>query len=240
MRRVVSRSMSARPARPGSDGGFTMIELLVGVALAALIGVLLVQSLAIARQGLAYHARLARNGDILAAQTYLRNVLLQAQPLAGNAAAAGDLSFAGEPATMSFISTYAPNAAIGGLYRIDLVVERPFPGAAMLDLIVRQQLYRPKGDDAGSGIAVTPSSSVLVANISAAGFQYYVPAASGAGHPLQLDWSPSWRHATELPVLVGVTMDFAPGDRRVWPRLNVPIYATAGSNINCPPRVACH
>lgn len=233
-----SGSVGSEYALARTDEGFSLIELLIGIALAALIGVLLVQSLATARQGLAYHARLTHNGDILAARDYLQNVLLQAQPLAGNAGGNGELSFAGEPGMMSFLSTHVPNASYGGVYHVNLALEPSPSRDGKLDLIVRHRLYRPRGG--GSDKDDSNASTVaLVRNITAAEFQYFVPAVSGNGQNSQLAWSPNWRHATVLPALVAITMTFSPSDSRVWPRLNVPVYAAA-SNVTCPPRVACH
>ena len=224
--------MSGRVANEHPSAGFTLIELLVGIALAALITVLLVQTLRSARQGLAFTQRAGEIGNTLAAQSYVRQALLQAQPLSPSGGSAPGLSFDGNAGSVVFLTSFAPRGTYAGLYRVEIAIE-PSPGRQSLyDLVVRQRLYRTTGD---GGTETLPASSRLVENIAGAEFEYYAK----AGNDLEPAWQPAWQHPSQLPGLVAVTVRFPPGDARLWPRLNVPINASAVSNVTCPPRVPC-
>lgn len=217
------------------DNGFTLIELLVGIALAALIGVLLVQSLRSARQALAFNERAAGIGNTFAAQAYLHNALLQAQPLTtGSNDGSSNLSFQGSPHSMKFLTSYVPRSTYGGLYWVEVAIEQSETNVLALDLVVRHRLYRPRGREDGP---TWSAKSILAENIRDAEFQYL--AKSGDSGDDDSGWIDNWTHATRMPVFVAVEVDFRPGDFRVWPRLNVPIYSAATTRVICAPRQPC-
>jgi prepilin-type N-terminal cleavage/methylation domain-containing protein len=220
------------PRRQPADAGFTLPELLVGIALAAMISILLVQTLRSARQGLAFSERAGEIGNTLAAQTYLRHALLQAQPVTAANGAGSGLSFDGNAQSVSFLTSFVPRGAYSGLYRVELAIEPSPKLPSQSDLVVRQRLFRP---GVAGGDVTLPVTSRLVENIAGADFEYFVKSADDG----EADWLPSWQHPSQLPSLVGVTVRFPAGDQRTWPRLNVPLYASAASTTACPPRVAC-
>lgn len=222
------------PNRPHDDG-FTLIELLVGVALTALIGVLLVQSMRSARQGLAFNERAAGIGHTFAAQAYLRSALRQAQPLtAGSNDGRSNLGFRGSRRSMTFLTSYVPRSAYAGLYWVEVAIERSENRDSALDLVVRHRLYRPQG---GEDEPVWSARSILADDIRDAEFEYF--AKSGDSGNDNSGWLENWTHGTHLPVLIAVEVSFRPGDSRVWPRLNVPIYAAATTRVVCAPRQPC-
>lgn len=224
--------MSSQVASEHPDGGFTLIELLVGLALAAMIAVLLVQTLRSARQGLAFTQRAGEIGNTLAAQSYVRQALLQAQPLSTSTGSASGLSFDGNTQSVGFLTSFTPRGTYAGLYRVEFAIEPSPARQSLYDLVVRQRLYRTTGD---GGAETLPASSRLVENIAGADFEYYAK----AGDDTEPAWLPAWQHPSQLPGLVAVTVRFPPGDVRLWPRLNVQINASAASNVTCPPRVPC-
>jgi general secretion pathway protein J len=225
------------------EAGFTLIELLVALALAAMIGVVLVLSLTTARQGLAFTARTGATSAIQAARSYVRQSLLQAEPLAaaGNGPDS-EASFDGTSEAMTYFSSYAPAGAYGGLYRMEIAVAGSVRFSGGFDLVVRQRLARAPVQSAAAGQPPQPAAdllrtTVLAENIKGAEFQYFVRNSAEDG--TVPSWNTSWRHPSILPALVAVMVTFKPGDPRDWPRLNVPIVASAASATVCPPRTAC-
>ena len=225
----------ATGAEPG-DAGFTLIEMLVGVALLALISSVLVASIDIARKALAFVERSNAVVPVQAVQTYLRFALAQARPIQrSGGASSSELSFHGTPTAMTFTTSYAPRSQLDGLYRMEIKLEAAADQQPGLDLYVTQTLVRPPAGNEQAPPPVASRRSRLLDHIRSAEFGYY-GALGDDGAPT---WRPTWAHLDKLPRLVAIDVRFAGSDSRDWQRLIVPLYVSDSSSVPCPPRGSC-
>jgi general secretion pathway protein J len=162
------------------DAGFTLVEVLVALALTALVSLLLLHGVRLAAAGLDRHARRAeRLDDRRSLDELLRRVL--------SSAASG--SFVGRPTTARFLSLAEDSGP--GLYRIEIARE----GSR---LILRRRLAGPSADP-------QIAEAVLAGDVVAFGFAYF-GAPSAAEAP---GWHQDWEGLTRLPLLVRVSLDTA-------------------------------
>ncbi|MBV9863382.1 MAG: hypothetical protein JO267_14685 [Alphaproteobacteria bacterium] len=179
--------MKARRA-PGQSG-FLLLELLVALALAGLVGLLLVNGVRLAALGL---DRLSAHADRLedrrAVEDLLRRLLAEAVPLP---VVADQRSFIGRPASLRFV-TLAGDAG-PGLYRIDLDLEAR---GGERDLVLTRRLADPS---AQPGL----QRSVLLHRVASFGLAYY-----GAMAPNEAPaWHEAWDSMSYPPSLVRVTAE---------------------------------
>jgi prepilin-type N-terminal cleavage/methylation domain-containing protein len=215
----------------GVDGGFTLIEMLVGLALLALIMTMLTQLIFEARHALALVDRSNGQTPIIAVQGYLRNALAQVQPILN--AGAGDqsrLGLAGEDGVLAFTTSYATQGTYQGLYRVEI---RALPnGRGGLDLKADETMYRPA---TGVPVEVPHRQLTLLENIAGVGFSYY-RALVEEGQP---SWVSTWPPSGELPGLVSIEVQFPKGDARVWRTFMIRPAAAGSSKSACPLRMRC-
>ena len=224
-------SLVGARVRAAGEGGFTLIEMLVGLALLALIMTLLTQLIFEARHALALVDRSNGQTPIIAVQGYLRSALTQVQPI--QIAGAGDqsrLGLAGEEGVLAFTTSYATRGTFQGLYRVEI---RALPnGRGGLDLKADETLYRPA---TGMPVEVPHRQLTLIENIAGVGFAYFKPATEEGQPP----WVTSWPSSGDLPGLVSVEVRFPKGDERVWRTFVIRPAAAGSSKVTCPPRMRC-
>ena len=224
-------SLVGARVRAAGEGGFTLIEMLVGLALLALIMTLLTQLIFEARHALALVDRSNGQTPIIAVQGYLRSALTQVQPI--QIAGAGDqsrLGLVGEEGVLAFTTSYATRGAYQGLYRVEI---RALPnGRGGLDLKADETLYRPA---TGMPVEVPHRQLTLIENIAGVGFAYFKPATEEGQPP----WVTSWPSSGDLPGLVSVEVRFPKGDERVWRTFVIRPAAAGSSKVTCPPRMRC-
>jgi len=194
--------------------GFTLIEMLVALALLALLSALLVAGLRLSRNAVLTSEtateRLLRTERAL---DLIRRQLQQAEPLP---LAAGvdppPVAFAGDGASIVFIAPPAAYLARGGEQVTWLVLEHTGAGAR---LVLR---FRPldRASDrwplAEGGTDL--QSAVLLDDIAGARFSFFGRAAPGA----DARWLADWRNEPALPDLIRVTVT---GGGEAWPDLVV-------------------
>jgi general secretion pathway protein J len=170
------------------EAGFTLIEVLVALALSALVSLILLQGIRLAASGLDRHTRAAERLD---AQQSLDDTLRRT--LAGAALVPRTFGgeFIGKPDAIEFLGVVEDGGA--GLYRIDLAVDR-----ARRDrpLILRRELAAPAGDPR--------AAASIVANKVRDFRLAYFGADSGNATPA---WHDSWQQLNILPLMVRVILD---------------------------------
>lgn len=207
--------------RRAPDSGFTLIEVVVALALLALIAGLLVQTIRGARYALATVERNTSAFDIGAVQTMLRQAFAQAVPAANGIATAATMpSFVGGPNRISFKTLYSPRSQIEGLYGVEIGLVPSAERRGATDLVMTHVLLRSEPTDGQNQPSVTWRTT-LVPNVDAAAFAYF-----GKADPLreQMAWVDSWTVPDQLPRLVRIEIRFKALDGRSWPRLEVPLY----------------
>ncbi len=197
-----------------AQAGFTLTELLVGLALLALISLLLVQSLG---AGSNLWRRIAGGSAIAetiqGAQEMLRQRLERAYPETAVDAIPPYTFFDGKDATLTFYAPPPDNRGPGALRRYTLGVT----AAGDLAFSSRDSLFGNLPDDR----VPPPLIEVLLRGVQSLDVSYFDPALSPAG-----GWRRSWQMRAHPPALVRLQVNFPPGDHRWWPELLVHPIAT--------------
>lgn len=199
------------------QAGFTLLELMVAMALLALLGLALAGGMRFGLQAWnRVDAGLDRGEPIALSQALLRRLLEQAMPLPAAGAAPGVIAFAGADSALRFIAMLPERATAPGLNEVTLRLE---PGDAGASLVLS---WQPLGE-AGAG---TGNRKALLDGVVAGHFRYYGSVADGR----PADWQEEWTNARALPRLVALELTFKDG-RIVWPPLMIAPAAMPDSSV---------
>lgn len=185
-----------------AQAGFALVEVLVSVALAALIGVLLLETVRLAGRTATAVAGAERAGQVQAVRDHLRRTVgsLASRHMDGSLPA---LQGTGEALSASIAS--------------DRILERPADLVATLAAVSRADgrfdlVERQIPLETLQGTTPTARSEVLLPGIAGFALRYFGPPAKG----LPPVWLPAWSRTDRQPELVEVQIAFGPGDRRRW------------------------
>ena len=128
-----------RPRRDG-QAGFTLPEVLIALALLAVIASLLVNAIASAQLALQATDRQATLSTVPAVQTVLRRLMTEARPGPETSERPdADRAFVGARDQVSFISSFVRQGQFGGLWRYDLMLDQDgaagVPGALVISSV---------------------------------------------------------------------------------------------------------
>jgi prepilin-type N-terminal cleavage/methylation domain-containing protein len=196
---------------PGVGAGYTLIELIVALALMALASLLIVEGIRFGNRAWdAVSRHLSRVDDIALAQHVLRDRLSQTYP-ARPENQGGQTRFAIEGGSDELtFSAPAVHAQTAGLLRYRVYWDH---GSAARALKISWQR-----DDDGSASAVDLNGwhdEVLLKDVDAASFEYFERGENRTGH-----WVPTWLHQAKLPPLVRIKVTPS-GRGDDWPDLVV-------------------
>ncbi|MGH6893625.1 MAG: PulJ/GspJ family protein [Dongiaceae bacterium] len=194
-----------------AEQGFTLVELLVGLILMALISVILFGGLRFGMR--AWEAGSDHIDDatrIELVQNLLRRQVSQAR-LPPQAADTGPVAaFVGGADSLMFIAPLPAHRGRGGSYLFRLT-QRESDRRSVLTLA--WHLYRP--ELLAEDLAAPEDETALLEDIAGIGLAYY-----GAADPERPpQWSDAWDGAGGRPQLVRLRVEFPPGDARRWPDL---------------------
>ncbi|THD60622.1 type II secretion system protein J [Phenylobacterium sp.] len=204
------------PGKKPGDAGFTLVEMLVSLALMGLAAVMLLEGLQSAQRLWAGEAsRTARGETIEAVQAGLRARLEHLRPVTHFDGSASFADVDGGDRELVFVAPPAdaerPSAA--RRYRLalndrgDLLLGSTDVGAEADPNGVPGGAYRDQ---------------VMLRDVQALSISYYGPG-GGGGAP---QWWSDWKHREAPPDLVKIKAELKAGDRRVWPELIVHPAAT--------------
>jgi len=205
--------------------GFTLIEMMVALALVSLMSLAMFQAYRFSQRAMMQATLVdAASHDVGAAQRFLRRVLEQVYPFEPGAGGAPEGQPHGLTGEISRLEVTAPALAAegsAGLYRFDISVE----GGEKGELTVRwaqdrnglQKLNEKNGQH-----------EVLLTDVQSFSVNYLELVELGNGQ-FEPHWRDTWLDRLP-PALVRIKITFAPGDRRRWPELIVAPRISADAN----------
>jgi general secretion pathway protein J len=185
--------MTARGAR-----GFTLLELMIGLALLGLIMTLIFAGLQLCIRGWdEAEAASERANRMRLVQALLQRELAAVFPYRWKNTVDMNLAFVGAGDSLKFASSTPPRAGPGGLNLVELLVARSAQGVR---LVMRRQIPAREQRDFDS--LEKEESVVLLEGLEAAAFEFF-GADAPAGKP---SWRDKWEDPQRLPRLVRVSL----------------------------------
>lgn len=187
--------------------GFTLVELLIALALTGIVALLMLEGVRFSALGL---GRMSQRAEQLEARRSLEDLLrrelgaVAAAPLVANVP-----TLVGEPQALQFLTL--ANATGAGLYRVKLAVETH--GDTRQLVLTRRPVDAPAAADAQRAVLVPRLGDLHIA---------YFGAASPGG---DAQWQEEWKGLRDPPALVRFAFD--PGDGLARPPLIVRLWAAA-------------
>ncbi len=197
------------------QAGFTLVELLVVVALLGLISVALFGGIRFsARSWEAGHARLEALNEVEVAQSVLRRLLSRSREVALFDASRdrAAVSFSGRRDAVYFAAPLPAHRGLGGAYAYALRVKRTSGGE---QLVLAWRLQRPETPPSADGDF--EDETVLLSDIADLSLAYFGSEDRGRIP----DWRESWDGSAGLPRLVRLSVAFPADDGRYWPPLTI-------------------
>lgn len=198
--------------RAGHEQGFTLIEMLISLALLALTATMLLAALTTAR-GIERRAEAAASAaeSVAAAQNVLRDRMEAMLPESFLSGITPITDVRGDDRIFSFTATPAESLRPASPRRYRLALTRAGE-LSLFDVDVLTDRPNPMAPQ-----VVGWNRAPLLGNVTALRISYF-----GVAPPdNQRRWRDYWQSNPRLPELVRVRVGFAPGDRRVWPDLLV-------------------
>jgi general secretion pathway protein J len=189
------------------EAGFTLVEMLVSLALLGLAAALMVEGLGSAQRLWAGEAtRTARGETIEAAQASLRARIERLRPITRFDGGAVFADIDGSDGQLVFVAPPADvdRPAAARRYRLAL--------SDRGDLLFGSA--PPRADAGGTAVY---RDQVLLRDVARLAISYYGPGPAG-GLP---QWWSDWTRRATPPQLVKIQLALQSGDRRVWPELIV-------------------
>lgn len=211
--------------------GFTLLEMLIGMALLGLIMGLLFGGMRLAsRSWDAGELRFGHATHLSSLQGFLRRELSQVYPYRWRKKIDTDVAFSGEATRLRFVAPIAAQLGPGGLHLLSLEqVSEGESGRLVLKSAIPDA-------DSGDFTALDAAEKIVLADkVEALAFSYYgAESRDGEAH-----WSEKWTNPTLLPRLIRVDIKFSDG--RSWANLLVSpqIAADVGDDPSCKFSIAC-
>jgi general secretion pathway protein J len=193
-----------------TSAGFSLVEMLVALALLSMLTVILTTAIGSARLGFIDLEKQAELQRTRAVQSHMRQLFAGMYPARLPRSEPDAPIIATSPGEIHFVTGFAPGGQFGGLYRTTLFLKSR-PESGRFDLYEERSIYRASGVGAEAQ-EVVGTVSLLLANITSLSFQYF----QSEGAQPAAGWSEQWRDPVRLPELLEIDVRFPRGDRRTW------------------------
>lgn len=186
-----------------ATAGYTLIEVLVGLAILALAAALLSSSFGFGRRAWEVARKSEKDASIEAVQRLLRQLLGEVKPSAFVGGGKRVVGLRGQRDSADVVVERRGFTELGGLYQTWIGV-RPGKGG-LSDLLLNQRR-------AGEPVRAE-EGRLLLGGVASVEFSYF-----GRQEIEAPQWFDEW-HREELPQLIAIRIRFGPGDERNWPEL---------------------
>jgi general secretion pathway protein J len=184
--------------KAGRAHGFTLLELVIGLALLGLIMTLIIGALQLAIRGWdAVEATGGQANRVRLVHALLLRELTSVYPYRWKNTAEVKLAFAGASDSLRFVSSTPPRAGQGGLNLVELLAVRSDQGVRLL---MRRQI--PAREQRDFDRLKDEESVVLLDGLESAAFEFY-GADTPTGKP---SWRAAWEDPQKLPRLVRISL----------------------------------
>jgi general secretion pathway protein J len=202
----------------GKLGGFTLLEMVVALALMSMIGATLFVSLRFAQRTFDRIAQTDNSiAELAAGQTLLRALLEGAYPFALADGVATPTILEGRRNEISFTSASTHGAGGNGYHRYKLFLRsRP---DAYFDVVLQWSWDRN-----GATIGMPSGEEVILSKIDGLEWAYLMEKNTNRL------WLDEWREPATLPSAIRLRVKFANADPRHWPELLVATKLTDDAN----------
>lgn len=215
-------SGSGTPCRRSRQSGFTLIEVLLAIALVSII-------MAMAYGGFRASVRATSSGEEVIEQTnrlrvvqqFMRRQLMRSRSLVIEQFEDGEIvRFEGERERVRFVSPMPGYLSYGGPYVQEFRLERGNEG---LELVYYYAMLNGYEDGA---LRETTDGRVLMENLGGGEFIFldYDPETG------ETFWTDFWEEPDRLPLAVGVMLDLDSDRGLVWPDLIAPVMVDSGNS----------
>ena len=195
---------------PRGDAGFTLLELLVTLAVLSGISTLILGAIVTVRQT----AQRLLEGEtasasVGAAQSILRSRIEGLRPVPRSNVATPVVDLEGDGQRLSFYAPPIERDAPGSLQAFRLL------RMATGDVVLFSASALTEDVDLRSPTIVGWTSTRLIDGVTDLSISYYGPAPGAAGPA----WQRFWGNRAQPPQLIRIGLKFGDGDRRQWPEL---------------------
>lgn len=183
------------------DDGFTLVELLVSLALLSLMAIYALNALSSLRSINRVVDRTSMQMEVEAVIRHFRETLADTRPLfVTDENNVPRLIFKGKPDSLEFVSASNGDRETGGLYLVRFRLD------AEGVLVAERDLLR-------SRMAGGATKTVLLRNVDSLSFKYI----SSAPVVPQIGITDTWQRNDILPTTIEVSVGFNTQDTRIWP-----------------------
>jgi general secretion pathway protein J len=211
----IGSSKRCQVAITASQRGFTLVEMVVALALMSLLGLIIIESLRLAQRSYEKVSRAEMHtSELVLSQQLIRHLFESAYPIerSQNAASVA-VGLVGGSDTVELLSLGSQAMGSAGHVKVRIGLRRRDDG--LFD-IVAQLTEAQANTRMGERAVHMPTESILLSQVKQARWSFLsMSSEAGSGNT---EWKNEWQGTQLLPAAVQLQVEFPQNDARVWPR----------------------